>query len=489
MDKKLDQLQAALTTLPTGEAVVLARKLETQRALGHESLPTDAILAALRPQLRTAAPQRIPTLRRLAVMGFEDFLSDDDEEKRVPGAIPRRSAVPWWQACERFAPEEIKTYASELARHVGAGDWTGLGRLGVEVWRAAHGWTEAILAGIKNKKLTDAAIRKTLSDAKMQIDFAEIARLLAIAEPLRAALDAVTEVAARHNHAQGRRILDLSPDAVTQAKQQYLTFTEQHGVDSRYVALGLMHRLQRPCEILRLGRALSWNNDTMMRDTELGIVANQLVRKLQALTRSIVAMAPQKGTADTVNYDELQQSMLRYIENAEGMVGEFGFHRDSEWGEQILETRNTLAKLFDGERLKPVVTTVLAAMPQKRGTPVRGVMREEADLDMAPAPLAVEQAIRAARFLMLLVQKGSRHGLSSPARTAIDEVGEEIANRTDRLFDTLQREPRHAIVPSHVEAAARIADTLFEDGRGAVMTRRLKNLQKSRPPQRTAAPA
>ena len=488
MDKKFEQLQAALTTLPASEAIVLARKVETQRALGQEALPTEAILGALRPQLRQALPQRVPTLRRLAVMGFEDFLSDDDEETRVPGAIPRRSAVPWWQACERFAPQETKNYQAELARYVGAGDWAGINRLGAEVWRSARGWTDAILAGVKNKKLADPAIRKTLSDQKMQTDFAEIARLLAIAEPLRAALDAVTEVAARQSQAQGRRILDFTADAVTQAKHQYQTFAEQHGVESRYVALGLMRRLHRPCEILRLGRALSWNNDTMMRDTELGIVANQLVRSLESLTRSIVATAPQKMNADSVNYDGLQQSILRYLENAEGMVGEFGFRRDSQWGEQILETRNTLGRVFDAERMKPVVATILSALPQKLGPPVRGIVREEPNLDAPPPPAAVEQAMHAARFLILLSQKGSRHGLSSPARTAIDQIGEEIADRADRLFDILQREPRHAVIPTHIEAAVKVADVLFEDGRGSVMTRRLKNLQKARP-QRTAAPA
>lgn len=487
MDQKLEQLQAALTTLPASEAIVLARKLEVQRALGQEALPTDAILSALRPQLRQALPQRVPTLRRLAVTGFEDFLSDDDEETRVPGAIPRRSVVLWWQACERFAPQEIKSHQSELARCVGVGDGTAINRLGVEIWRAARGWTEAIFAGIKSKKLTDTAIRKILSDAKVQTDFAEISRLLAIAEPLHAALDAVTEIAARVNQAQGRRILDFTADAVTQAKHQYQTFTEQHGVESRYVALGLMRRLQRPCEILRLGRALSWNNDTMMRDTELGIVANQLVRSLESLTRSIVAMAPQKNNAGNIDYDELQQSFLRYLENAEGMVGEFGFRRDSQWGEQILETRNALGRCFDAERMKPVVTTILSALPQKLGPPARGIVREEPNLDAPPPPAALEQALRAARFLMLLAQKGSRHGLSSPARTAIDEIGEEIADRADRLFDILQREPRHAIVPSHIEAAVKVADLLFEDGRGSVMTRRLKNLQRTS--VRSAAPA
>ena len=39
MDQKAEQLKGLLTALPTNEAVTLARQLETQRALGQETLP------------------------------------------------------------------------------------------------------------------------------------------------------------------------------------------------------------------------------------------------------------------------------------------------------------------------------------------------------------------------------------------------------------------------------------------------------------------
>ena len=83
MDKKAEQLKGLLNNLPTSEAVVLARKLETQRALGQETLPAEAVLSILRPQLRRVRPQRVPTLCRLACAGFEDFLADRSADKRA----------------------------------------------------------------------------------------------------------------------------------------------------------------------------------------------------------------------------------------------------------------------------------------------------------------------------------------------------------------------------------------------------------------------
>src|SRR5260370_667445 len=83
-------------------------------------------------------------------------------------------------------------------------------------------------------------------------------RLLAIADPLRQALEAVSTTAARLGQTRGRRILEFSDDTISEAKQQYLRFTDAHGTDARYVALGIMNRLERPWQILRLGRALSW---------------------------------------------------------------------------------------------------------------------------------------------------------------------------------------------------------------------------------------
>ncbi|MGH7123342.1 MAG: hypothetical protein ACREFI_03145, partial [Stellaceae bacterium] len=346
MDQKAEQLKGLLTSLPTTEAVTLARKLETERALGKGTLPAETVLAALRPQLRRVRPQRVPTLCRLACVGFEDFLADRVDDPRLPGLIPRSAIAPWWQACERVAPQDIKTFSADFARLVAASDWRGLDKLGEMLWTAARGWTAVVIAAFESRKLGDAVTRKALSDIGLQTDFAEIARILAIAEPLRKALDTVIAVGTRNGQAQGRRILDFSADAVTAAKQQYLHFAEVAGFDSRYFALGLMNRLERPWFVLRLGRALSWKpTDALLQDTELGIVGLRLIRDIETLVRDLEGLMPSRRgrTPQAADFARLYEAMSRYIETSEGMLSEFGFRRDSDWGEQILETRAALS--------------------------------------------------------------------------------------------------------------------------------------------------
>jgi hypothetical protein len=485
MDQKAEQLKGLLNALPTSEAVMLARKLETQRALGQESLPAETVLAILRPQLRRVRPQRVPTLCRLACSGFEDFLVDRVDDPRLPGLIPRSAIAPWWQALERMAPQEVKNFAAEFARLVAASDWPGLERLGERLRSSARGWTDAVIAGFESRKLADAATRKALSDIGLQTDFAEIARILAIAEPLRQALDAVIAVAGRAGQGQGRRMLDFSPDAVTAAKQQYLRFAEMAGFDSRYFALGLMNRLERPWYVLRLGRALSWKpTDALLQDTELGIVGQRLIRDIEALVHELEGLMPSRRgrSPQAADYGRLHQIMSRYIETSEGMLSEFGFRRDSDWGEQILETRGALSRALDQDRLTLVAEAPLALLPQRRGVSARGLASDDPDLDTMPTPEALEQAVRAAKLLVLLMQKGGRHGLSSPARVIIEELGTEIDNRAAKLYDELAQRPTHEVAASQLAAIIKVAEVLFEDDRATVMTRRLVNMQRSGAP-------
>jgi hypothetical protein len=477
---KAEQLKGALGALPTNEAVVLAHKLELQRALGQETLPAETILSVLRPQLQRIRPPRVPTLCRLAVAGFEDFLVDRLEDTRLPGMIPRGAIKPWWQALERMAPQEIKAHQADLARLVPKNEPVAMEKLGATVRRAAHGWTAAIIAGFQNRKLSDPATKKALGDIGLQADFAEIARILAIAEPLRQALKAVSAVAARGIHAPGHRIADLSADAVTEAKRQYLHMSELVGLESRYVALGIMNRLERPFQILRLGRALSWKpNDAMMQDTELAIVGQRLMRDLQTLANEVDAQMPsqRRGTAAVIDFEAIVSAITRYFESVQGMLAEFGFNRDSPWGTQILETRATLSRAFDSDQLERVAEIALAVLPLRRGVSARGMASDDPDLETAPTPATIEQAVRAARLLALLLQRGGRHGLSNPAKTAIDEIGTEILNRSDKLYDELAHNPGHEIAAAQITAIVRVADVLFEDGRGQVLARRLKNMQ------------
>jgi len=461
VEKKLAELRGFLDQLPPQEAAALARKLELQRALGQETPPAATILAGLRRQLRVAQPARTPTLFRLVAAGFEEFLVGHPGAIRMSGVIPRASIDPWWQTLKQRAPEEMKAQEAELQRLLAANDWAAIERFGAAAQRAARQWTEAALAD-----------GTAVSDPGLRADCAEIAHLLGIAAPLREAVELASTVAARLGQTQARRILEFSDETVAEARRQYLRFAQSHGVDARYVALGIMNRLERPWQILRLARALGWNPaEAATPHAELTLLADRLVHDLVLLAGDLDALMPLPGRpADTAtDFRQMHQALTRYIENAEQMLGQFGLRRDSVWGERIQLTRAVAADALTPERLALVGEVALAVLPPEgEGAAPRSV----------PAGETIEQAMRAARFLVLLRQRGGGLGLATAVQSATDAVGAALRDRGERLYDTLARQPNDCAASAQLNAAIRIAGILFEDGRAEEMAQRLKSLQR-----------
>jgi hypothetical protein len=239
--------------------------------------------------------------------------------------------------------------------------------------------------------------------------------------------------------------------------------------------------LERPWFVLRLGRALSWKpTDALLQDTELGIVGKRLIHDIEVIVRELdVLMPARRGrTPQAADFARLYEITSRYFETSEGMLSEFGFRRDSDWGEQILETRGQLSRTLAEDRLALVAEAPLALLPLRRGVSVRGLASDDPDLETQPTPEAIEQGVRAAKLLLLLAQKGGRHGVSSPARATIEELGIEIDNRAKRVYDELARNPTHAAAAAQLAAIIKVCETLFDDGRATVMTRRLVNMQR-----------
>src|SRR6201994_3834483 len=115
MDKTA-QLQTLIGRLTPQQAAELARTVELARALGREveAMPTEPILEALRPTLRQVKPPRVPGLLRLICAGFEDLLTDRDDDPRLEGLIPRTSIARWWQAIALIAGSEVQALETKL---------------------------------------------------------------------------------------------------------------------------------------------------------------------------------------------------------------------------------------------------------------------------------------------------------------------------------------------------------------------------------------
>lgn len=472
--EKLKKLRRFLAGLSARQAAAVARGVETERALGQKALPSGVILDAIRPQLREGEAKRVPDLRRLVCAGFEDFLTDRNDDPRPPGVIARAALEPWWRALQHIAGAELLGFDEELRQLITRGDETGIVFLTDTVARAARGWTEGILAQL-GKRQSDPALKRLFTDPLLIVDLHEIARVLPLGGAVRDGIDAVIRVARQHGEAHGRRLADLGPETVTEAKQQYLRLSDAFGVDASYFALGLLNKLERAWAILRLGRALSWKpNDALVRESEFGVIGERLIADLQNQVRDIVARARSREALQTL--PELKALLADYFEDAEGLLGEFGFRRDSTWGEAILATRSDIARAVAAGLVPLVADAVLGVLPQTQRPGSRRVLSVP-DLAWLPDSGTTGRALDGARFLKFLLQHGSRHGLATAAREAAEYVGAEMDRRATQLLDEFRTAPDNVAIPAQIRTAQQVADELFDDGRGELLARRLRNAQ------------
>jgi hypothetical protein len=454
------------------EAVKLARAVELARLRGKEGLPTDAVLAALRPRLREARAPRVPTLRRLVVQSFEDFLIDGEDDPRLPGRIARAVIAPWWRGVTEIAGAELRPLEQALAALYAEDFAVAPDGLAPQAQAAAAGWTRTLVEELA-KPHVSGSLRKIFPRSGLVADVKTIATLLSFADALGAAFADIDRMLAMAGKLVGRQIVDLVPEAVTMAKQHYLSISEAPGVQAVFLALALLNRLRYPWQILRLGRALSWKpNDSLLRDTEFGPVGERLILGLTRSAHDIAHLAGFRGEA--LDVAPIAAAIADYMEDAEGLLGEFGFRRDSPWGEAILLTRVVIADALDREFLAHVGNQMLSRiLPVERRSGVPRGFSPDADLRAPPAEAAVAEAMGAARLFMLLLHRGSRHGFGQPVREIIDSVALEIDRRAGMLLDALRETPDHAVIEAQIAAAVEVLDVLFDDGRGTTLSRRL----------------
>jgi hypothetical protein len=461
---KATQLQTVLGRLSPQQATELARTVELNRALGRETeaMPTEAILEALRPMLRGAKPPRVPTLQRLICSGFDDFLTDRDDDPRLEGLIPRSSLTRGWKAVAMIAGAEVQAFDIRLREQLSAAA-PRLETLQHEAWEAAARWSAALGAELGKSK-PPLALRKLLPELVAR-DVDVIAHVLTLAKPLSATMKTLQRVSARLNLLEERRITDLVPDCITLLKKDYLALSESHGMDARFLALAVLNRLQHSHQILRLGRALSWKpNDTLVANTEFRCVGARLIGEVERSARVLLLQMPRRGPLPSPR--ALGSALIHYLDESEGVLSEIGVRRDSPWGIAILRSRTDVADALDETFLNRFAGLVLALLPRVEH-PGHGP-----DLSAAPSRETINLASEAAGFLKLLAQRGERHGFAKTAHEAIAALAEEIDERIIDLCEAVHTAPG-AVIEAQARAVAELYGELFDDERSTALMRQI----------------
>jgi hypothetical protein len=465
MDKAA-QLQTVLGRLSPQQATELARTVELNRALGKttDAVPSEPILDALRPMLRLAKPPRVPTLQRLICSGFDDFLTDRDDDPRLEGLIPRKSLSRWWEAVTLVAGAEIQEYETRLREQLKA-PVPHLETLQHEAWDAGARWSASIVAELAKPK-PPLALRKLLPGAIAQ-DVDVIAQVLTVAKPIGTTIKTLIRVSARLGLVEGRSITDLAPDCITLLKKEYLALSESHGMNARFLALAVLNRLQHAYQILRLGRALSWKpNDSLVANTEFHCVGARLIGEVSRGARLLLMQMPRRGPLPAPG--TLAATLVHYLDESEGVLSEIGVRRDSPWGIALLRSRTDVADALDETFLERMGEFILALLPQLE-YPDRGP-----DLSAPPSRETIKTGTHAARFMKLVTVRGERHGFGKTTREAINALDEEIEARIIDLCDAIRTQPEHIdAIEAQARAVAELYGELFDDDRSTILMRRI----------------
>ena len=424
-------------------------------------IPGPASDPAANPARKSFAP-RVPTLCRLACQGFEMFFSDRADDPRMPGLIPRAIIGPWWNGVTALCAPEMEKYERRLKTIIGTGEFSEADQLAVELQKLAIAWTNRLLEEL-DRADGDKSLKMVFENPLLVADLREIARILPLSPALKSHLNIAYSLLDEADQMEGLRVLDLSPDTVAMLKSQYLGFAESSGNDARYFALALVNRMQRPWQILMLGRALSWlPGDAGTRHSEFDAVAQRLVMELQRLGNEMAGFAKSAEPAPDLARDmaRLQALTSRYFDEAEGMEGIPAMAAGSPWAKTMRETHRNLAAAFDRNFLDRVSKVVF-------------------DAERRPSPESAEAAQAGAGFLALLLEHGARFGLSANARETTADLAQRIGNAAQNLIEAKRAAPGHSQFDAHLQAMLRVTEIVFKDGPGAQLARDMRMARQS----------
>ncbi len=478
--EKREQLAALLRAIPPNQAEALARAVETMRQGDASGFPADVVLDALAPALAAARRERC-ALKPIILAALEPYIAPSETAERTVGLLARAVLAPWWEALGLVAAAQLAALQRELDDIASRDDdEEKLAEFAVRARAAAATATTLLLAQMKSSKAAPA-IRALARSPDHHADIEQIGEILLAGEPLRDAIAAVMDLARRDEKLSGSVIVDLSPAIITEAKRCYDLLSAGSGVETRLFAVAILNRLDKPWHIFRLARALSWKRDaTLVSNTELAVIGQRLLHDLD-VTAHAVDIANPKGrmSAHLVDFDRLRELTGRYIECAEGLLGEIDLRRDSEWGEAMLRSRGKMRDALEEERLETAANVVLAVLPERptdhRQRPGAGKLAAKSSAPECSDETLTAQAAKAIQLLTFIIQRSGRQGFGSGARKVLDEVSQDIEKRGEDLIADLRAEPSNDELRRLLPRAIWLAETLLHDERGKILLRRLKN--------------
>jgi len=374
-------LTGFLGTLPGSVAARLAKAVEVDRLIGGTDLPHDEILRALRPRLRESSQRfRMATPLRFFCRPFEDLLVSAQRDTKQKGRIARTSIeLVWTWLSGELIPHRHRELGDAMRDAILYGRDKELEQKTAELWAESAAALKAALSGEKKQ----ATAAKKLGGVAAMEDAQEMALLLGGAPR-------IAELQTR----LPKPIGNLTEDDLAFLRDIFDRLSESDADLAPYVALIILGRLERPWEALRLVAALSRKTtDTLISNTDLGIVGELLFSDLDMHVRRIQAVHP-----PDFDPEPLVSSLAGFTELSSGMVKELAIRRDGKWGQRLAKDRGAVAQVLE-DLLERAPKEIIGGLPTaKVGSFAKGP--KPLDLSRVPDPDRVAKAMRYAQLMV-----------------------------------------------------------------------------------------
>jgi hypothetical protein len=441
---KTGLLKTFLGSLSGDLASRLASAVEADRLL-EGRMPHETILEGLRPALREAQAVRTPTPLRLFCRPFEDLLNSFPRKTKQKASIARGSLLPVWLWLSRdLIPAESESYISEIKGLV-------LGRKYAEATRRAENFWP-LAADALQKGLAGPKARTVLGDALILADAQEMALLLTAGHEML-----------RIQETLPRFVPLLNEELLWQLRAIYDELVTRLPDVAPYVAVVTMNRLAHPCEALRLPMQICrQNNDTLISQTDMGLVGEIILTRMQTLRDAILTTRHPLFKAET-----LLQQMSQFTEMSSALVKEIDIKRDGEWGQRLLKERSQTGTVMDGF-MDRAIREISAAMPMQKGT------GGTADFSR---PIDAEKREMAMRYAKLVI--GSRNfaaagSFAAKQKTATEDIGTYLRRYIEDAVKELRGsdQAKRAVAETQFKLCVELTALVFSDKEAELLQRR-----------------
>lgn len=426
-----------------------------------------------------AARKERCSLRQIAALPLVPFLMHEGHRK-APGLISTSVLPLWWDALMAIAHDQLNAIQGDLDRLLPLDDAMGLEAMSQTLRGVVASLTGRLTDLLQDPKPTHAPAIKALARIAAAAEMKLISEVLLVAGPLDEAIKAFNRALPRDTNGK-LPIAELSPALVSEAKKCYTKLGEG-GVAGRLFVMAILNRLEKPWQIFRLARALSWNRDAaVVSGTELGVIGDRLFFNLDDIAVTVdTATANIRTNTTPIDFEGMLGLVARYTDTDEGLLKEIDIRRDSPWGVALLHARAKMCRALEEDRLRVIADAILVPLQEQRHSAwsIAGSQRD--DGAVRQADLAIGNAGLAIRFFTYVAQRGDKHGFGSAARRLLDSGREEVANRIETALDELRANPIDGVTSVYLEQAIKLVEVLFKDQRGQALGNRLKAVLKGR---------